>query len=207
MILDIHTHRPAPYPEGVVSLPDLDTPLSAGQLYSAGIHPWLTKEPVAEETWRKLESLLADERVVAVGECGIDLLKGGPMFRQLMILKRQIELSEKYGKPVILHCVKAADIILGLKRDLNPSRLWAIHGFRGKPAQGRQFTDKGILLSFGDKFNPETVMTVPGNMILAETDESVLTITEIIGALCAAANRDVAPEIRENTAAFLGLNP
>lgn len=203
MILDVHTHRPAPYPEGIISLMNPETILEEnpkdgskdGQAYSAGIHPWNTATPVSEETWQWLETMAEDNRVVAIGECGVDLSKGGPLYSQLLVLKRQIEISERVKKPLILHCVKTADIILGLKRDLQPSQPWIIHGFRGKPELMRQLTGKGIFLSFGEKFNPETVMAVPSDRLLAETDESALTITEIIGALSLAANRDLTPGI------------
>lgn len=205
MILDIHTHRPAPYPEGIVSLMDVQTPLMEGQFYSVGIHPWDTAEPITEETFVRLRRLAADPRVAAIGECGVDLTKGGAMFRQLQVLRRQIEISEEVEKPLILHCVKGADIILGLKRDLNPRQTWVIHGFRGKTELARQLTDKGIMLSFGEKFNPDTVMAMPGDMILAETDESILTIEEIIGALSRAANRDVLAEVTANAASLLAI--
>ena len=207
MILDIHSHRPAPYPEGVVSLLSPDSTLVPGQAYSVGIHPWDTTQPIAEETFGRLERLAVRPEVVAIGECGIDLLKGGPLFRQLQVLKRQIDLSERIGKPMVLHCVKGIDIILGLKRDLNPSQRWAIHGFRGKPESAMQLTSKGVFLSFGEKFNAETVMSVPQGMLLAETDESILSITEIIGTLSEAANRDMTPEIIAATSDFLSQKP
>lgn len=205
MILDIHTHRPAPYPEGVVSLSTPEEELLENQLYSVGIHPWDTATPIDEATWNALETIAGRKEVAAIGECGVDLLKGGPLYRQLQIFKRQVELSERVHKPMVIHCVKSADIIMGLKRDLNPSQPWVIHGFRGKPELARQLTDKGIYLSFGEKFNPDTVITMPGGMLLAETDESILTITEIIEALSVAANRDLTPEIAETTARILGL--
>lgn len=213
MILDVHSHREAPYAEGVVSLrvkdTEADAPLLEGQAYSAGIHPWDSVDTVmretSEEIWRRLETIAEDGRVLAIGECGIDIPKGGPLFRQMQILKRQIDLSERLGKPLILHCVKAADIIMGLKRDLQPRQPWIIHGFRGKPELARQLTDKGIFLSFGEKFNPDTIASMPGNMLLAETDESAMNIEEIIGGLSGAAGKDLTPEILSNTAAVLGL--
>lgn len=205
MILDIHTHKPAPYPEGVISLGNIDMPLVEEQLYSVGIHPWDTAGEITEDTFTKLEKLAENKQVVMIGECGVDPNKGAPMFRQLQILKRQIDLSERLKKPLILHCVKSADVIMGLKRDLNPSQNWIIHGFRGKPQQARQLTDKGIYLSFGEKFNAETVMEMPDGMILVETDDSILTIEEIIGKLSQAANRDLTPLIKDNTLQV--LNP
>lgn len=203
MILDIHSHREAPYPEGVISLRDLNTPLMERQLYSAGIHPWDTGEEPSEATFNRLEATARQPQVVMIGECGVDPAKGGPMYRQLQILKRQIDLSERLKKPLILHCVKSADVIMGLKRDLNPAQPWIIHGFRGKPQQASQLTDKGIYLSFGEKFNPDTVLAMPDDRILAETDESILTITEIIGALSEAANRDLTDVITGNVSGLL----
>lgn len=203
MLLDIHTHRPAPYPEGVVSLRDFSLPLLEGQFYSAGIHPWDTAAGVSDLTEAALEQLAADPRIVAIGECGIDVAKGGPMYLQLQILKFQIDLSERFGKPLILHCVKAADMIMGLKRDLNPQQPWIIHGFRGKPQQALQLTAKGIFLSFGEKFNSDTVAAMPEEMILAETDESILTIEQIVESLSEAANRDLTATIASNTANLL----
>ena len=198
MILDIHSHREAPYPEGIISLRKFDLPLCEGQLYSAGIHPWDTAEIDVEQEIKLLEGILTMPEIVAVGECGVDPGKGAPMFRQLQILKKQIELSETFGKPLILHCVKSSDVIMGLKRDLKPSQPWIIHGFRGKPALGAQLTDKGIYLSFGEKFNPDTVAAMPGEMMFAETDESALSIQEIIAALSHASGEDITSRIESN---------
>lgn len=205
-LLDIHSHRQAPYPEGVISLRDFNTVLMEGQCYSAGIHPWDTADIDLDQAFSRLEALAAMPRVVAIGECGIDLAKGAPMFRQLQILKRQIDLSESLGKPLVLHCVKSADILLGLKRDLNPTQPWIIHGFRGKPQLARQLTDKGFFLSFGEKFNSDTLLQMPEDRILAETDESVLSITEIIALLNKATSRDLSSAIVANTAAVLDIN-
>ena len=207
MILDIHSHRVAPYPEGVINPQDLQAEPAEGQAYSFGIHPWDTASEIDEESWARLAELVRHPQVVAVGECGIDLTKGGPLYRQLQVLKRQIELSEEVGKPLVLHCVKGADIILGLKRDLQPLQPWIIHGFRGKPSLARQLTDKGIFLSFGEKFNAETVMEMPDDKILAETDDSILTIEEIIGNLSEAGNRDLSSSIAANTRLLIPWTP
>lgn len=198
MILDIHSHKPAPYPEGVVSLDNLETPMLEKQLYSVGLHPWDSVEEISEETFLRMEKIAESPCVAAIGECGVDLLKGGPLFRQLQIFKRQIELSERLKKPLIIHCVKGADIILGLKRDLNPAQPWILHGFRGKPALAGQLTAKGIYLSFGENFNPDTLRQMPEEKILAETDDSILTITEIIESMSNAAGRDLTPQIISN---------
>lgn len=75
-ILDIHTHKPAPRPEAVVAVsPESFLPLE-GQAYSVGIHPWDTVSEISPDLWLRLENACGDSQVLAVGECGIDLLKG-----------------------------------------------------------------------------------------------------------------------------------
>jgi hypothetical protein len=199
MILDIHTHREAPQPEAVVSVDPLDFDPVAEQLYSVGIHPWNTAEAPTEEMWRRLETAVRSDSVVTIGECGIDTLKGGPMFRQLTVMKRQIDLSERIGKPLIIHDVKAHDIITGLRRDLKPRQPWIIHGFRGKPQLASMLTAAGCFISFGEKFNPETVRSVSKEWILAETDESALSIEDIIRRLEEARGEPLLEIIAGNT--------
>lgn len=205
MILDIHTHKPFPQPQGVISLRiregEEQPALDVGQLYSAGIHPWDSAE---SDALGAVESFCSQPQVVAIGECGVDILRGGPMFMQLNLFRRHIELSERIGKPIVVHCVKADDIICGLRRDLRPAMPWAIHGYRGKPSAAAQLLKSGCYISFGEHFNIDTLRSVPEERILAETDESELSIDAIISRLSEAAGRDLRPAIAANTLRFLG---
>ena len=118
------------------------------------------------------------------------------MFRQLKVFRSMIELSERLRKPLIIHCVKAEDVILGLRRDLAPRQTWLVHGFRKKPQAAAMLLDAGIRLSFGEKFHAETL----------RTDASPLTNSEIVAAIAAA--RGTSPEallplFAANAASFL----
>ncbi len=202
-ILDIHTHRPAPQPEALVCVtPENFNPIE-GQLYSVGIHPWETVNDISDDTWRAFEEACRHPQVRAVGECGIDLVKGGPLFKQMQVMKRQIDLSEELHKPLVIHNVHAHDIIIGMKKDMKPTQNWLIHGFRGKPTVARMLTDAGIWLSFNDKFNDAAVPEVPTDLLLAETDESSTPITEIITALSSLRGHDLTEEIVNNACRFL----
>ena len=206
VILDIHTHHPAPRPEAVVCVrPDEFSPVE-GQFYSVGIHPWLVAEGIPDSMWDALEQAAAHPQVVAIGECGIDLVKGGPLYKQMLVMKRQIELSEKIGKPLVIHCVHAHDIVIGVKKDLKPKQNWLIHGFRGKPTIAEMFISAGISLSFGALFNEKSVSVVPEGMLLAETDESDISIEDIITRLSTLTGRDLTSEIAGASAAFLGMD-
>lgn len=208
VLLDIHTHHTAPQPEGVISLRvggEQTLPaIEQDQAYSVGIHPWDTVEEPRESEWQRLENLAQLPQVVAIGECGVDLnLAGVPMYRQLQVFKRQIELSERLRKPLVIHNVKAYDVIIGLRRDLKASQNWAIHGFRSKPQVARMLLNAGCYLSFGERFNAESLREMPDDRILAETDESPLGIEEIIANLSGTAGKDLRTLIAANTQTFL----
>lgn len=201
-ILDIHTHHPAPQPQAIVNvrIGVDENNILPEQLYSAGVHPW-----DISATLPSLE-ILSRPNIVAIGECGIDLSANkSPLFLQLQIFKKQVELSEKMCKPMIIHAVKSTDIICGLRRDLKPKQPWIIHGFRGKPAASQQLIKAGCYISFGEKFNPETLLCVPEDRILAETDESTLIISDIIQLLSNVKGFDLTPIIKENSKKILNF--
>lgn len=206
-LLDIHTHHLAPQPEGIISLRYGigDMPgIMTTQRYSIGIHPWDTPVGMDEGLRSKLKELAEQPEIVAIGECGIDLTpRGGPLYQQLQLFKWHIELSEHLCKPLIIHDVKAHDIIAGARRDFKPTMNWAIHGFRRKPEVASMLLRAGCYLSFGAEFNEETLRTVPRDKILAETDESLLTIEEIICRMSCAVGEDLTDVIAENSKQFL----
>lgn len=203
IILDIHTHHPAPRPEAVVCVsPEEFNPID-GQIYSVGIHPWATTGEIPPLRWQQLEDAAMHKGVRAIGECGIDMVKGGALFLQMQLLKRHVELSEKLSKPLILHCVHAHDVIIGMKKDLRPTQKWLIHGFRGKPTVAAMLTDAGISVSFGSLLNDKSVGVVPEDMLFAETDDSETPIQDIIAKLSVLRGKDLTEVIIRNSKAFL----
>lgn len=208
-ILDIHTHHLPPEPEAVVSVRITSgfnkSDLLAGQLYSVGIHPWDTVDDNSSDLTGILEDAASMSEIVAIGECGVDIPKGGPLFRQLQIFKAHVEISEKLRKPLIIHDVKAHDIIVGLHRDLTPSMPWIIHGFRGKPQVAEMLLRAGCMISLGEKFNPDTLRIIPEDRLLAETDESELSIQEIIGNMEKETGKNLTDLILSNTRRILYL--
>lgn len=212
-ILDIHTHHSVPQPDGVVSLrvrlENDSYMLDESQAYSVGIHPWDTESVDIESRFEVLDTLAEAPEVVAIGEAGIDLNVGGPLYRQLNVFRHNVELSERLAKPLVIHDVKAHDVIIGARRDLKPSQPWAIHGFRQNPRVLAMLLRAGLYISFGPQFNAESLREMPAEFILAETDDSEFTIDQVIARL--ADTRNVSPEemtalIGANTARFLNLN-
>ena len=202
-ILDIHTHRTAPQHQAVCCASPFDFKPITDQYYSVGIHPWDTVKPISDDAWEALEKAAEMPEVRAIGECGVDLVKGGPLYLQMQVFKRQVDLSERLQKPLIIHCVHAHDIIIGMKKDLKPTQEWAIHGFRGKPTVARMLVEAGLWISFGDRFNDASVPEVPTEKLLTETDESVVPISDIITALSVIRGHDLTDEIAANASRFL----
>lgn len=207
MILDIHTHHQPPRPEALVCVSPEDFSPVPDQLYSVGIHPWRCEEGIPDESKELLASVAGMPQVAAIGETGLDILRGGPLFRQINLFRLHVEISERVARPLVIHCVRAHDHIVALHREYKPSMPWIIHGFRGRPAVARILLDEGLWLSCGARYNPLGAAMIPDGRLLAETDESPLQIHEVIEAL--AQTRSVTPErltalIAANTEAVLG---
>lgn len=79
----------------------------------------------------------------------------------MQVFRRQAELAESLCKPLVIHCVRAHDIVIGIKKELKPRQNWVIHGFRGKPTVARMLLDAGMWLSFGPRFNPDSLEVTP----------------------------------------------
>lgn len=175
-IIDIHTHN-SHSDNAIISLsPQSFYPLPS-HYYSVGIHPW---DSVCATTCdiELLQNAASHPQVVAIGETGIDRLRGASLYRQIELFLQHIELSEKYQKPLILHAVKATDIILQLYQKCKPSQRWIIHGFRGNENTARQLLNKGIELSYGTKYNPRSVTNTPIEKLWIESDESAADIAD-----------------------------
>lgn len=154
-----------------------------GGYYSIGIHPWSTENMTEEEAVKAIKMIEKSaglKQIVAIGECGIDRLRGGDRIFQEEIFKEHIRISESVRKPLIIHSVKSTEDIIRLKKEINPSQLWIIHGFRGKKETAQQLLSHGIALSLGEHFNKETAACIPTEMLFHETDESPLPIDRII---------------------------
>lgn len=180
--LDIHTHNNAAG----------NTIFSSGTLYlaerriSVGIHPWYINAD-----WKNDLAAIAgfanESNVAAIGECGIDTLKSpAPVELQEDIFKAHIMLAEEVQKPLIIHCVKAYDRLIALRKVMKPQQAWILHGFRGKPQQAEQLIKAGLHISLGEKFNPDSARIIPADRLFIESDESCAAIADIYAAVACA---------------------
>lgn len=187
MFFDIHTHHKPAKEADVFSIYNLDVPkyicccgLDLENVnYSLGIHPWHIREDILSENLRFIEENACFESVKAIGECGLDKLTETPWNLQLRAFNSQIAISEKFRKPMIIHCVKAYDELIALKKEYKPQQAWIIHGFRGKPEQMDQLIHQGFYLSFGIRYNEDTIRKIPLTKLFLETDDTGISIRQV----------------------------
>ena len=89
--VNIHTHRPTG---------------SGIELRTAGVHPWDAATQDAATLGQRLGG------AQAVGETGLDFVRGADRAAQLSALRTQLRLARERGLPVVLHCVRAFEPLM-----------------------------------------------------------------------------------------------
>ena len=177
---NIHTHVSV-HPENEIrSLAPEELSTDNRSFYvSVGIHPWTLTEENANIQWKALHESIKDKRTVAIGECGLDKLKGPSMELQTAVFKQEAALAEDSSLPLIIHCVKAFNELIQLKKEISPCQPWIIHGFRGKLPLALDCIRHGFYLSIGSHFQENTLKVIPLDRLFIETDESEESIGSI----------------------------
>lgn len=184
-ILDFHTHR-TDAPDALISVdPRRFDPLP-GLWYSVGYHPWDEVDALTDEDFTILEQCARHPQVLAVGETGIDRLRGASLDIQAAVFQRHLQLAANLGLPVIVHCVRAAQEILAARHQADLDKVpMAIHGMRANEHVARVLLDAGCHLSFGPRFNASALHATPLDRLLIETDDTPDTTIHEVATLVA----------------------
>ncbi|TNF49444.1 MAG: TatD family deoxyribonuclease [Bacteroidetes bacterium] len=177
MFVNIHTHKKQSANLAILNA-DLTAPDSG--VFSCGIHPW-NMDPLAH--LNRLEHILTHERCVALGECGLDKLKGPDLSLQEASFNAQLQLAMKFDLPCIIHCVRSYDELIRICNQLNPKSPLIIHGFNKSKISDR-LIKKGFYLSFGHDLLTnislqEAFKDIPLDRIFLENDDSSIEIEKI----------------------------
>jgi len=154
--------------------------------YSAGIHPWNIGK--AENQNLVLNRLASHPKVIAIGECGFDVNAQSPLSLQKNIFWQHIELSELLGKPLIIHCVRAFNELIRIRKDSRSVQPWIIHGFNSNETIALQCLQHNMLFSFGKSLLNENsnaavvARLMPESSVFLETDDTDLDILLIYSA-------------------------
>lgn len=208
-LFDIHTHQillednDDPYHSCILDVYPLEFEVAKGTYerhsFSCGIHPWYSEDSDAQMKY--LTEIASDSRIIAIGETGLDKIKGPSLSVQTPVFKRHIELSEQLKKPLIIHAVKAWEQLFHIRKETNPTQPWIIHGFRGNPQVTQQMAKAGFMFSLGNKFNVDSLEFIPLDSLFCETDEDEMDIREVYQQIADALNLDI-----EDFAAQIALN-
>jgi TatD DNase family protein len=166
---------------------------------SVGIHPHDAAK-VDEAGWALIEAWARDERVVAIGETGLDADRMfSPWDAQLENLRRNLALALATGKPAILHCRSKAgerdaqDALVAELRAAGFDGAPAGEAFAGRPpavvhsfsgpvdyaqemlAMGLAVAFGGLVFRRGEEASADVVPLVPAGRLLVETDSPFLS--------------------------------
>lgn len=155
-------------------------------VYAAvGLHPQRAARFGAE--FAELESLLAERKVVAVGEIGLDYYRSGASpAQQKEAFREQLRWAARRGLPVSIHNRSADVDVLGSIREIGGQAI--LHCFSGTWAVAEQALQLGCYVSFaGNVTYPraqqlrEVAALLPLERMLLETDAPVLAPQSIRG--------------------------
>lgn len=182
--INIHTHRPGRGLNIVdTCLGEVAVPEEEMVLYSLGIHP-MHIDDTAEKQLREIERAVAEGKIVAVGESGLDRNAVTPMEVQLDLFERQAEIAGRYHLPLIIHGVRAVPEIIGVHNRCG-SGGWIMHGFNNRREVLEELLRHGFYISAGRHvMNGESQVyrllpEIPDDRLFIETDNSDFTIEEI----------------------------
>lgn len=145
--------------------------------YAPGIHPWWLDE-IDADAIQKLEEELVQpaQGLVAVGECGLDLLRGD-YDGQLELFRAQVKLASRHGYPLLIHSVRTHDEVAALLRRENYGLPALVHGFSGSWQQAKRLLDQGLYIGVGGVITHErarktrdTIARLPASALVLETD-------------------------------------
>ncbi|NOY14962.1 MAG: TatD family hydrolase [bacterium] len=161
-----------------------------GLYFSLGIHP----DSLMGHDWRTVKTKIIQlsqkfpQKIVAIGEIGLDTKINIPMDTQIKWFKQQINLAKQLNLPVIIHNRAASDVFKGLFNDIKTWPKAVFHAFIGKPDWLELILTKGFYVGLGGmitwaNFNQQNwpVLQSFQDKIVLETDAPFLLPTILKG--------------------------
>lgn len=159
-------------------------------LFGTAIHPWELGTRAEEGGWHRPQDdprwplLLAqanDSRIVAIGECGLDLFRHTEAEMQARAedyFVAQMEVALAVHKPLVLHCVRAHARCAELLRRHRADRVGGVvHAFAGSAEEAAAYRRLGFTVSIGAAVTREASRRVravaaalPDHSFVIETD-------------------------------------
>lgn len=137
-----------------------------------GLHPWYARE--AGAGWeRRLAAYLERFPQALIGEAGLDRLRDKEAEPQGAVFRAQIELAAQYGRPLLIHAVRAQEWLEDYWRVLPPK--FVFHSFNGRRELLDKIVKAGGYVSLSSSIlrsprKAEIVPQIPADRLLLETD-------------------------------------
>ena len=151
---------------------------------AVGVHP-NDCHKASDADWEEIQTLAQHERVVAIGETGLDRYWDTvPIELQRTWFARHIELSFKTKKPLVIHMRDCdADILEMLEQHQRDGKIIGIlHSFAGELATAERALELGMYISFAGMVTfkksdelRQIAAKIPDDRILIETDSPYLS--------------------------------
>jgi len=168
-----------------VSLKDFPQVLATAKQYpfvsaSVGLHP---NEQDEETTAAELKALAQDEKVVAIGETGLDCYRStGDLEWQRQRFREHIRAARETSLPLIVHSRQAKEDTIRLLREENAASVGGVlHCFTEDWEMASQALDLGFYISFSGIVTFRNAVSIqdvaqrmPLDRLLLETDSPYL---------------------------------
>ncbi len=151
---------------------------------SVGIHPH-DADRVAEKCYQLVRELaLANPKVVAIGEVGLDFYRDrAPRPAQEEVFRRFIRMARELSLPLIIHDRDAHDRVMTILKEERASEVGGVlHCFSGDLKMARECIEMGFMISIpgtvtyaSNEALREVVRGVKIEHLLVETDSPYLT--------------------------------
>ena len=133
-----------------------------------------------EETLTLIEKHLNDNKIIAIGEIGLDYHYDCNKELQKNVFRKQLELAEKYNMPVIIHSRDSIQDTYDILREFHVKGI--MHCYSGSVEMAHRFTELGFYLGIGGICTfknsikiKEVIKSVDLAYLLLETDSPYLS--------------------------------
>ena len=185
-LIDIHTHRAT----DALSIQILNVfaqdlfEVERDSPFSAGLHPWDIDLSNPEECIKTIERFAVQKNMLAIGECGLDRIISTDFALQERYFRQQIEIAEKFRKPLIIHCVRAYSDLMKFKKASKSDLPWIIHGYAGNLDITQSLIVHNFYFSAGERLlkdsrKHDVLRAIPPDRLFLETDDGDTSIAEI----------------------------
>ena len=148
---------------------------------TVGIYPEYSRS-VTDKDLEELERIAQNEKVVAIGEIGLDYHNDYDKDSQKKLLIKQLKIADRLNLPFCIHCRNAGEDLLELLKEnkhlINHSGL--MHCYSEGKDLFQEFLNLGLYLSFSGnitfkKTDRSFLKDIPLDRILVETDSPYLS--------------------------------